>query len=175
MKKFRSNYFILLFLALVFLAPGIFAYFFYTHPDWLGGKKTNRGELLNPPQLLAHENKNAKWRLILWSPGTCETACMQQLDKLARSRLALGRRLYEVETWLWLGASAPEISLAQNQILQDEEIYKRRLKADDKVNLPPTSLIYLQNPAGYLVMSYETSAKPADIFHDVKRLLNTKE
>ena len=91
MKILNRNSFVLLLLAILFVAPGIVAYFVYTHPQWLGMATTNKGELIKSPQILDKLGSEKKWRLIVWSPEGCDATCIQQVDKLARIRLALGR------------------------------------------------------------------------------------
>ena len=104
MKK--SNYLILLILGLMFLAPGVAAYLFYQHPNWLGSSRVNKGILLNPPLHLPSLGHESKWKILFWSPGPCDAVCLQQLDTLARVRLALGRQFYNIELWLLPGDTA---------------------------------------------------------------------
>ncbi|AHE67957.1 hypothetical protein [Legionella oakridgensis] len=178
MKIIWRQYFIPISLVLLFAAPGFFAYVFYQHPQWLGATKTNKGKWLKPPILISRSETAAKWRMLLWNPQGCEKQCMQQLNKLARIRLALGRHLYEVESGLLISIDAPSLSAELADILRDQDIHVLKLTAGDlKVLsiLPRVPQIYLESPDGFLVLAYSTEAKPEDIFHDVKRLLNTKE
>ena len=174
----NRKYIILLLLALVFIAPGLSAYLFYKHTSWLGVAKTNKGALLNPPILFANPGMDAKWRLVLWSPKACVEDCVRQLDKLARVRLALGRHLYQVDPWLVLSADAPQLSEALANSLREQDIHVHRLSSSElaqKMALPRDSVLYIMNPGDYLVLAYQPTSKPADIYHDIKRLLNTKE
>jgi len=175
MKTNRRNYIVLLLLVALFVAPGVSAYLFYNHLTWLGAAKTNKGELLSPPLLLAKLGMDAKWRLILWSPAGCDQDCMQQLDKLARIRLALGRRLYQVDSLLLLGGEAPPLTTAFADSLREQDIRVLKLSAEDQHRLPTNPELFIMNPDDYLVLAYQPTTKPADIFHDLKRLLNTKE
>lgn len=175
----KRNYFILLLLALLFAAPGLTAYLYYLHPQWLGATTTNKGELLTPPVLLTKVlSEKSKWRLIFWNPNNCEVACLQDLDRLARVRLALGRRLYEVEQWLVSAEGDQQMSMALTNTLQGQDIHVLRLSKNDRADLPVLKdepEIFIANPDGYLVLAYPASAKPEDIYHDIKQLLNTTE
>ncbi len=200
MKTGLRNYFVLVLLALVFAAPGISAYFFYNHPHWLGDAFTNRGVLLDPPVLLTHLeqsklasvstgkgqeikrekplglNIKSKWQLVLWSPAACEKSCLEQLDKMARIRLALGRRLYEVMPLLLLGPTAPELPVNVANTLRDQDINVLQLPAgaSEHVSALKNHLeIFIANSENYLVLAYSPTTKPDDIFHDIKQLLNT--
>lgn len=174
----RRNYLVLLLLALLFAAPGIAAYLFYLHPQWLGAATTNKGHLLNPPELLPVVNAKQKWRLILWNQGDCEAACLAQVDKLARIRLALGRRLYEVEQWLILATEAQQLPDSLKKALTEQDIQVQRLSAEERKNsrsLEGKSQVFIANPSGYLVLAYALTSKPGDIFHDLKHLLSSTE
>lgn len=176
MKHTSRNYFILLLLALLFMAPGLVAYIVYNHNAWLSAAPTNKGTLLNPPVLLAQLHEKEKWQLVLWSPQACDQECAQQLDKLARIRLALGRRLYEVETCLLLGVDAPLPAVPLANTLRDHDIHVLKLAAGASSPLPvlpKISTLYIMNPTGYLVLAYKNQAKPDDLYHDIKHLLKS--
>lgn len=176
MKIVRRNYLVLLFLGLVFAAPGISAYFFYLHPEWLGEATTNKGVLLNPPALLTSMNgfNNTKWQLVLWSPTACGKTCLEQLDKLARVRLALGRHLYEVDSQLLLDTQAPQLSEQLIKALHDQDTHILTLTVGERERIPALQdrlEIFIANPEDYLVLAYQPTVKPEDIYHDIKHLL----
>ena len=199
MKTARRNYSVLVLLAFVFAAPGIAAYFFYAHPQWLGEAFTNKGDLLDPPVLLTHLDPTktyatlagksqttgpigisakSQWQLILWSPQACEKRCLQQLDKLARIRLALGRRLYEVRPLLLLGDQAPDLAEGMREALLEQDIQVKQLPVGVRAGMPTLKNhlgVFIANPDNYLVLAYLPSAKPGDIFHDIKHLLSTTD
>lgn len=194
-KIIPSNYFVLILLGILFSAPGLLAYVFYMCPHWLGGAFTNKGVLLTPPilvtdldlpHLLTPPIKRMKknlgfpmtpeWQLVLWSPHACDKRCMEQLDKLVRIRLALGRRLYDVTPLLLLGARAPALSEHVAQMLLEQDVTVVRSSFDE--NAPPLASrgsleIFIANEDHYLVLSYLPTTKPGDIFHDLNQLLNT--
>lgn len=175
MKIVRRNYFILLLLGLVFAAPGIAAYFFYMHPDWLGSATTNKGVFLEPPVLLTTlDSPDTKWRLVLWSPEACDASCIAQLDKLARIRLALGRHLYDVVPELLLGANAPPLSKKLIHALQEQDIHVLKLEVGAVERTPVLKNrleIFIANPDNYLVLAYQPTVGPDDVFNDIKQLL----
>lgn len=174
MKKLSRNYLVLVILLILFAAPGLVAYLFYTHPYWLQAASINKGTLLNPPLLTAGDGL-AKWRLVLWNPGDCDKPCMMQMEKLARVRLALGRHLYEVDQWLLVGEGS-HIAPALAALWAKQGIHVIMLSASDRIKLtvlPKESAVYIANPNNYLVLGYKTGAKPDDIFQDIKQLLAT--
>ncbi len=174
MNPVRRNYVVLMLLGLLFAAPGISAYFFYLNPMWLGNSTTNKGELLRPPVLLADAKPGSKWRLVVWSSDACEQDCIAELDKLARIRLALGRHLYKVDSQLLINAQTPPLSEELVRTLYEQDIQTVRLsqKERGKMRVLQNKLeIFIVNPDSYLVLAYQPTVKPEDIFHDLKQLV----
>ena len=131
------------------------------------GRPDNRPSLAGP-----------KWQLVLWSPTACEKSCLEQLDKLARIRLALGRRLYEVAPSLLLDAKAPPLAEPWVAALKEQDIQILKLPMRAREQMPVLKNrfeIFIVNPENYIVLAYRTSVNPADIFHDIKQLLTTTE
>ena len=156
-------------LFLLFAAPGILAYFFYNNPQYLGGISTNKGTLLNPPILVSELKQGSeKWDLVLWNRGTCSSQCRQKLDELARVRLALGRYLYEINVVLLTPSSLDLIPEDFINILQEEDVQFIRAESSP---IRENTRLYIANPQGFLVLSYEIDANPKDIYQDIKRLV----
>ncbi len=179
---------VLLPLFLVFIAPGIFAILFYMHPSWLGGLPTNKGLLIRPSVPLAAldgsevESESAtekdKWHMVVWCPKGCDTTCLHTLDEMARVRLALGRRLYQVDLWMLQAKQSLVCSHEATEAFKAGAIKKRELskKAQEEARLLTNKpKVFLADPRHYLVLEYEALGKPSDVFQDLKRLLNTRE
>jgi len=174
MRQNRHKHLVLLLLGLLFIAPGITAYIFYLHPSWLGTVTTNKGRLLTPPVFLADAKSSSKWHLLLWSAATCDEICVAELDKLARIRLALGRHLYKVETLLLLDAGTPPLSESLMKALREQDIHLLRLSQGEREKMPVLKdnlEIFIVNPNDYIVLAYQSTVKPNDIFHDLKQLV----
>lgn len=174
MKTTRRYYVTLLLLVFLFAAPGLSAYFLYFHPQWLSKATTNKGQLINPPVLMSELNTNSKWRLVLWSPAACEKSCMDQLIQLERVRLALGRRLYDVDLSLLMGANSKPLSAEQAALLTGHRVSVKVLSAKPSEHLSALykdSEFFIANPEHYLVLSYPTTAESDDLYHDIKLLL----
>ena len=174
MKTTCRHYIILLVLIFLFAAPGLSAYWLYFHPQWLDKKTTNKGALLNPPVLLSSLEQRNKWHLVLWNPSACEASCLAQLDKLRRIRLALGRRLYDVDLTLVLSAESPALSEARTIMLDKQGFFVTTLPLKESMQLSALYKkpeLFISNPENYLVLSYSDIAPPDDLFHDIKLLL----
>lgn len=178
MKVLRSKYFILLILVLLFAAPGISAYLFYKNPKWLSATKVNRGVLLQPPEQLQALDTENKWRIVYWKPGACTQSCLAKIDLLARVRLALGRRLYEVDQWLILEDNVPPLSQYSLNFIKQHDFHVAYVSTNQlklQKALGPNAAIYLANPDKYLVLKYPSALHPDDVFNDLNLLLKNSQ
>lgn len=174
MSPTRRYYVILLLLVFLFSAPGLSAYFLYFHPHWLSGATTNKGQFIRPPLVMNALNADSKWRLILWRPAACDASCMTQLDKLARIRVALGRRLYDVDACLMQGAQVGPVSSAVATLMHAHGMQTFMLSKAESSRLSglySQPQLFIANPDRYLVLAYPVSAEPDDLFRDIKQLL----
>lgn len=181
MKILKTKHWLLLCLSLLFIAPGVAAYLFYTHPHWLTAETTQKGKLLNPPVLFeAMKPANNKWRLIYWYPRDCDAVCRAELDMLARVRLALGRRLYQVELWLLANQDAKPLPQSFLQALQAQDMQVLQLSSVQNKALAKQlkhskrkPLVFIANPNNYLVLAYAPTVNPSDVYKDLTLLLTT--
>lgn len=175
MNPTRRYYVILLLLVFLFSAPGLTAYFLYFHPHWLSGATTNKGQFIRPPIRVNALRADSKWRLIIWNPVACDASCISQLDKLARIRVALGRRLYDVDATLMQGAQAASLSSQANTFIQTNGMSQVTLPETESTRLSqlyPHPQLLIADPNRYLVLVYPVTAAPDDLFRDIKQLLN---
>lgn len=175
MKQKTRYYIILLALLVLFITPGLSAYLFYFHPQWLSPVTTNKGRLLNPALLVPElKSSDKKWQFVLWSPVACDALCLQQLDQLVRVRLALGRRLYDVNLVVLMPQTAPTLNASTAQLFKKYGLSERRLSIN-AINSPILEYnkahFFIANPDNYLILAYETTSQPDDLFHDMKLLL----
>jgi hypothetical protein len=171
---------ILMALFLVFIAPGVLAIIFYMNPSWLGGLPTNKGRMIRPSvQLTGLGESGDKWHLAVWCAKGCDTTCLDTVDEMARVRLALGRRLYQVDLWVLQAEQGVMCQQAIASVLKAEAIKTRVLSTAEQNAVPllqdNASKVFLADPDNYLVLEYAGTGKAADVFQDLKRLLNTRE
>lgn len=173
----KRQYSLFIILALLFLTPGLGAYFFYQHPSWLTSSKVNKGLLLQPPPQLQAFDKG-KWKLLFWSPGPCDEACLQQVDNLAKIRLALGRKFYEVSLWLLLNEGAPPLNPRAQELLDAASIRVHTVSHNqsNRVSARAQGLqLFIANPDNYLILGYPQGVQLDDVYADLKLLLNTSQ
>lgn len=176
-QVFNQKKITLAMLILIFIMPGVLALFFYQHPERLTQFRMNKGHLINRPvkMPLSDAQRNGHWKLAYWHEQDCQAACLKQLDRLARLRLALGRRLYEVDEWLISELSKEQLSADSVRFMQQNEIIPVHVSA------PPASLtallknqgpVFIISPSGDFVLSYSGLSRTEDIFEDLKHLLS---
>jgi hypothetical protein len=178
MKKRAANYYVILLLIAMFAAPGVAAYLFYQHPHWLGTSRTNKGVLLTPAVALDSLNSQSKWSLVLVKKQACRKNCLQQLDLLARVRLALGRKFYQVDERLILGDKALLLKKKQAAKIKKLGVQTTVLTAAEMAHLaklPKNMAVFIVNPDNYFVLAYPAKANPDDVYNDLKLLMNTTE
>lgn len=164
MLKSGRDYLILFLLAGLFLIPGPVAYWCYLHPEVFGTQLTNKGELLRPAfQIPLFERMDKKlWRIVLIQPKHCDSSCIDDLQRLAKVRLAFGRRAYQLQVILATQESVEAQALLDDvgiAVLQPIPVELQTLK------------VTLVNPEGFAVLSYDNAARADALFHDLKKLL----
>jgi hypothetical protein len=179
MNVFKRNKRVLMALLLVFSAPGVFALLFYMHPTWLGELPTNKGSFVTPSvQFPELGDADDTWKIVVWCPSGCNTTCLKNVDDLARVRLALGRRLYQVSLWLVQGDDGRMCTREEEHMLKTHDVHARTLLARMRLNVPvlqDKASVFLVDPKQHAVLQYQGVNVPKDVFQDLKRLLNRQE
>lgn len=142
-----SKHVILLILLVIFLLPGVLAFWFYHHPQVFQGRTTNQGALLVKPVFMAELAKSGKWGIVLWYPNTCDHTCQRTQQMLQKIRVALGRRYYQTDLHL--------LSVVSSQ----EQV----------------PAIFLSDRRGYIILRYPLDSKPEPIFKDLEHLIRGSE
>lgn len=163
-KISKSQWVVLLGLACIFILPAPTAYWCYLHPAVCVGKPTNQGQLLSPPVRVSGLTALKKWRLVYLAEVSCGATCFSALEQLAKVRLALGRRAYDLNVALVTQAA---LSTQAKAMLQDEGI---ELLHDFPKALEHAP-VWIVNPDGFAVMSYVDANRTQDIFHDLQQLI----
>lgn len=190
MQSNKKKKFMLLGLALLFLAPVVLstlAYYF----DWFRlVDRSNRGTLLSPPIVLGEqypllrtakkksetsEPAPHKWSLVFNNDAAvCRAVCMEQLDLLYKVFGALGKDMERVQIVLML--SAPEEDEMQRLRTQFPHLvlikmqtgFDKRFQDEKRLG---GNTIYIGDPQGNFVTAYAVDSSPYDIRKDMKRLL----
>ncbi len=178
----------------LFLAPVIVAaLLFYVFPEWRPTGTSNHGQLVEPIrplpafslQTLGGENIDetflrGKWNLVYLAQGPCLEACVDQLYTIRQVRLATGKnidRLQRLMFWDRTGVDdTGQAALREHFPGQVIVPVEPEDAVVDVFNLDPgnslqAGRIYLVDPLGNLMMSYEPGAAPRGMIKDLERLL----
>ncbi len=181
-------------LALLFIAPMLAAWWFYSNSgDWQPGHTTNHGTLVIPPRPLhltqplfatdgspfPAEYLRGKWTLIYISGSSCAAPCTDNLYKMRQVRLAQGENMGRVQRlFLFTGSDNPLPAALDDYPKIDVAILPRQaskifLSQFTVVNTEPgkAERIYVVDPLGNLMMYYYPDAEPSGILKDLQRLL----
>ena len=175
-------------LAIAWLILGVF-------PDWAPKGKVNHGELVTPArplpsfqlQTLSGEALDetffrGKWTIVYLAQGSCDRPCVERLYNIRQVRLAQGKnidRLQRLLLWKDVGISAEQRSELQEhfpgQVIvalgdQGAMALLETFELDAKQPLD-AGRIYVVDPLGHLMMSYEPGDEPRGMIKDLERLL----
>ena len=191
----RSRLSLLLLLAF-FAAPVVLAWLaFYVFPEWRPAGTSNHGQLITPLRPLpAFEVETlsgdridetflrGKWTLVYLVQGACAERCVRQLYNLRQVRLAQGKNIDRIQRLLlWERAD-----LRPGQRTELTEHFPGQVMAALPDRVPPELLetfvldeqdpmragrVYLVDPLGNLMMSYQPEDEPSGMIKDLERLL----
>lgn len=139
-------------------------------------RKVNKGTLISPmiaSKNIAFRSYDAKpvsfqkkWT-VLYHVSDCEKTCEKILDKVLRVRLALGKDMSRTQAALVTNSKVPTRLLnSMSEVRQLDT--QALLLSDSTLDLDQ---IYLIDPLGNIMMRYDASAHPKDIYSDITRLL----
>lgn len=179
-------------LILVFLLPFIGGWLAFYVFDYRPDSK-NYGELVQPvramsfPELTSQDGRvltNSfwkKWSFVILSNSQCDELCKKNLYYLRQMRVALGRDMDRVQNIL-ISARIPDDDFVQFLTEYPKLTVINQANRDlmDAFKLPgiepgETSVLYLIDPAGNLMMTYSAVNEPASILSDLRRLLRISQ
>jgi cytochrome oxidase Cu insertion factor (SCO1/SenC/PrrC family) len=192
--RLRSR-FSLIFVLAMFAAPFLLAWLVLSvFPEWVPKGKVNHGELVTPvrplpafqTETLAGESVDetffrGKWTIVYLARGVCDQPCVEQLYNIRQIRLAQGKnidRLQRLMIWQNQAVSGEQQAELQEhypgQVIVPlsgrEAALLKEFTLDDKAPLD-AGRVYLVDPLGNLMMSYEPDEEPHGMIKDLERLL----
>jgi cytochrome oxidase Cu insertion factor (SCO1/SenC/PrrC family) len=186
----------LIFVLGMFAAPLAIAWLVLSvFPEWAPKGKVNHGELVSPArplpafqlQTLLGEAVDetffrGKWTIVYLAQGNCDRPCVEQLYNIRQVRLAQGKnidRLQRLLLWKDEGISSEQRLELQEHFpgqvivpLSDQASpgLLKTFVLDAKQPLD-AGRVYLVDPLGHLMMSYEPEDEPRGMIKDLERLL----
>lgn len=185
-------------LMLLFLLPPLAAYvLFYADLHPTGGG--NYGDLITPAKPLQNATLKTldgrtfqlselrkKWALLFLGGRDCDEYCEQNLYTINQVRLAQGKNIGRVNSVFIVpdNVSRADIgNVAQTYpniliFLAEAETFAvllEQLGEYSDATLPERGYVYIVDPLGNLMMSYQTGADPSGMRKDLKRLLKLSQ
>jgi hypothetical protein len=184
-------------LAALFLLPVVLAFLTYYGTSWRPAGRVNHGHLFTParplpalalphialagsadPQAAANDAPalRGKWSLVYAGDGACDTACRQALRVARETRLALGNDMGRLaRVFLVTGDCCAGSFLAREHpdltaLDASGPAAQPLLHALDAAGAQPSTL-YVVDPLGNLVMSYDARTDLRGLLEDLQKLL----
>lgn len=180
-------------LAGLFLLPLLLAFYMYYATDWRPVKQVNHGALITParplpavhlPQINISDSDTAapapqqlrtRWSLVYIGAGNCDEPCRQALYVMRQTRLSLNNDMSRVErVFLTTGNCCAREFLAHEHpglvVLDAANEEGTRLLHEFPAEGRPYS-VFIVDPLGNLMMSYDARQNPKGLLEDLKKLL----
>lgn len=172
----------LLAIAALFTLPIIAAtYFYFTDNGWRPGDNIQHGDLITPPlslpdTALTQTEPAARlrevWTLIVPVGSTCDAACLDALDKAKQVRRWLGPKMHRLQT---VAIPATRDALPTAMLADHPQLIVAEPQLSDGIRLSIGSYnngqIFLVDPFGNMMMSYQPDTDMGDIRKDLGHLL----
>jgi hypothetical protein len=173
-------------LAGLFFLPLAISFWMYYGTDWRPAKLVNHGELIRPvrtlpqvslpvvtgtapPTLFRH-----KWSLVYIDTGRCDDSCRHTLYVMRQTRLSLNNEMTRVERVFLATADC-----CDREFLAHEHQGLLVLDASGATAGPLLAAfpaareqsLFIVDPLGNLMMSYDARQNPKGLLEDLKKLL----
>ncbi len=189
----KSNRLTIILVVVMFISPLVLTWYVFNYTDYLEMRgMSNKGNLVEPVRPVGDlalidpfndERKDSlfgEWNLV-YVASVCDKPCMDNIYLMRQIHASMDKHSLRVQKVLLL-TSQPVSALKEklvdfkgqqfidnNLINVNELVNKFRLnEADDPLKM---NRIYIIDPLGNLMMSYEPNVNPRDIYKDLKKLL----
>lgn len=192
-KKRSSNRIKIVMVAVIFLAPVVAATVLKLS-GWRPAETGNYGELIQPARPLenvefrtpgggrvAISDYQHKWLMVTFVTGACDKLCEQNIYKMRQVHASTGKFYKRVKRLLVITSKAssklqnimkayPDMAVATGP---DKAIRNlgNQLRTNDGTALNGLNRIYLIDPLGNFMMTYDRNADPSKMRRDLGRLL----
>lgn len=166
---------VILLLVMIFMLPLFGAYWLHRHPAVLGLERTtNYGHWVKAKIFLPPSVHTARpWKLIFWHPNTCDERCFEHLNQLAKLRLAMGRKLYQLDIGLYLDKQH-RLSLQEVTNMQQNDIDWAYAGSTEQatwnVHFGQYPIV-LFSPEGQALLMYPEDFNAKKMYNDLQRLI----
>jgi len=170
-------------LAALFLLPLAGSFFAYYGTSWRPAGHVNHGTLITPvrplPAVAAAPGHPAafrgQWSLVYVGDGACDDDCRAALYFMRQTRLSLGNDMTRVARVFVATAHCCDRDFLEHEhpglIVLDNPSGSRGALADEFPGADRAHTLYVVDPLGNLMMSYDARQNPHGLLEDLKKLL----
>jgi hypothetical protein len=180
-------------LAALYLVPLALAFYAYYGTDWRPARRVNHGTLVSPPRPLpeprlprllpaaargdpaAGGRLRDRWTLVYIGAGACDADCRWTLYVMRQTRLGLNNDMTRVErVFLATGPCCDRSYLARAEpglTVLDASSPAAAALLQQFPAAARAHTLYIVDPLGNLMMSYDARLDPHGLLEDLKRLL----
>ena len=172
-------------LAALFLVPLVLAFFIYYGTGWRPAARVNHGTLITPPRPLPQSAANApplfhgKWSLVYVGNGACDADCHATLYVMRQTRLSLNTDMGRVvRVFLVTADCCDRAFLTTEQAGLDVRDASVPEAASLLAAFPASErahTLFVVDPLGNLMMSYDARQNPHGLLEDLKKLLRLSQ
>ena len=176
---------VLLGLLVVFAAPPLFAFVFYTGVgSWFDPGSVNRGSLLEPArpapvdplvlasgELLPSGFLDRRWTLVHFAARGCEAPCDAALQAMRQAHRALGRHQGRVQRLLLVPPGATSPAGGDHPVAVVTPAWHRVLRVSENGETGSEAAIWLVDPRRYVISYFPAGVGPRAIKDDLTRLI----
>jgi hypothetical protein len=186
-QRSRTQFWILV--AIFFVPLAIAFVLYYGVQGWRPVGSTNHGQLVDPPRPLPQAAlttptgatldgsfMHGKWNLVYIGGGACDARCREALTLMRQTRLALGDDMTRVQRVFLAGSGCCDQAYLDEQhagliTASADSAAAGELLRHFPSDAATAGRIYIVDPLGNLMMSYEPDARPKGLLEDLKKLL----
>ena len=182
-------------LAALFLLPLVMAFCTYYGTDWRPSGRVNHGQLISPVRPLpavalprvslgggtpgappaAATPFRSHWSLVYVGGGDCDAACREALYVMRQTRLGLNNDMTRVERVFLVSRGCCNRSFLAYEHAGLQVLDASAPAAESLVALFPAEgrehTLFVVDPLGNLMMSYDARGNPHGLLEDLKKLL----
>lgn len=189
----KSNRLTIILVVVMFVSPLVLSWYVFNFTDYLEMRgMSNKGNLVEPVRPVGdlalidpfNDERNdslyGEWNLV-YVAGVCDKTCMDNIYLMRQIHSSMDKHSLRVQKVLLLTSQSVSSlkgklvefkgqQLIDNDLINVNELLNKfRLNdVDDPLKM---NRIYIVDPLGNLMMSYEPNVNPRDIYNDLKKLL----
>jgi len=190
--KTVQTYGIFFIIVFLFIIPMVLAYYLNHRPgDWFRQTK-NKGHLIQPAlslkdfgvtqpggKIFQSANLQGHWNLLYVSGEECKTQCQRTMYNMRQLHIALGKNMSRVKRLIATFEEQPALDKflqkytidMSHLIVAKNQFAERTSHTHLRKSASSNGEIFIIDPHGNIIMSYDSGVLPDDIYDDLTHLL----